>query len=619
MPAVKLMDGRTVDTDRLPVGVKVKYGRPFRPGFTHLQIELAGFRENWLPPFGLGRLGHLRKFISIVWPNYQWNEWSQKKFQALCMFDLASFMGCAGSGKSRDLAMYALAVWWSAPMDTAVAVTSTDIEGAKGRVWGHIITAHQEAQWLDDDGVVGRAPGKVTDQPPKVRLAGPDDGVRGAGQQSIQLVAAGNQFTDAALKTLQGLHNRFVLLILDELQDLTPGIIGSVLENLTRNPRFQLCAAGNISGPDDPLANLSRPVTPENRGYDDVNEETESWAIERAGLRGICVRFDAEHSPNFERTKAGLPEFDFLPRVWEVNQKREALERGEVDITDYYRQWKAFIAPKNAEDGRYSAAAILKFHAGDKVLRWASKEGFVTLGGCDPAYTSGGDRFIFYPVRYGLSDAGIWTLEFQVPFSLQHDLTDSDLRNFAMVRQTIRLCKEAGIEPRNFGVDISGENPIGDIFANEWGNNEFLRVNFQGAASERRVSLTDKRPCKDEYANKCAELWCTGAIFMRHDQIRGLNPQHQKELSARKVIRGTRNRLVVETKKEMKRRTAFSPDVADGGNIGIEVARERHGAIAGAENLAAVQKTWQEVAKKSNVVPIRLSANRGISRVGRRF
>ena len=619
MPITTLVNGRTIDTDKLTDGSFVRYGRRFKAGVTRLQVELLAFLQGWEAPFGKGKLAHFKRIVTLLWPDYQWNRWSEDQARALCENNLVAFMGCGGSGKSLMLAMWALINWWAAPQDTTIAVTSTDIDGGKRRVWGYVVTLHQTARWQDDSGNVGKPPGKLTDQPPMVRLVETEDGIRGAGQQSISLVAAGNQHLDSAMKVLQGLHNRRVILILDELQSLASSIIGGVLENLQRNEYFQLCAAGNIGDATDPLGVLCRPVTDTNHGYDDVNSETKSWKITRQGMNGICVRFDAEDSPNFDDYVEDCPDrYPFLPRVSEVRAKKDLLARGLVEIGDYYRQWKAFITPSSVEDGRYSAAAILKFEA-KMMADWAKAGGYVTIGGCDPAYTSGGDRFVLMPIRYGQTNAGIWTLEFQVPILLQHNVDSDELRNYDIARQAVEHCKRHMIEPIYFGIDCSGENPLGDIFAAVWENNDFLRVNFQGKPSAMPVSLTDRRPCHDEYNDKCAELWCTGANFLRNKQLKNIGPVQELELSSRKIVRGTSGKLLVEAKRVMKRRTRSSPDEADAGNVGIEVARVRLGAIAGAEGYTARQDTWNQVARKTNVEPIRQNWNRGIQTFVRRF
>lgn len=612
---VPLASGKHIDTDKLQPGQTYRYGRVWKPGFSRLQIELVAFRDDFQPPFGLGRYEHAKRLIKILWPFYEWTSWSGKKWRALCENDLAALMGCAGSGKSRDLGMYALLCWWSAPQDTAVAVTSESIEGAINRVWGEIIRAHQEAQWQNDDGSRADTPGVLTAGPARVKLKGSVDGMTGGGQQSIMLVAAGNAFTDSALRTLQGLHNNFVLLILDELQDLTAGVIGdSVLGNLGRNVRFQLVAAGNIGDVNDPLGKLCRPVTAENGGYDDVDENTDEWKIARGDLKGVCIRLDAEKTPNYERVEQGLPELRFLPTVEEVEAKKSLKDQGVLELGSYYRQYKAFITPKVAEDGRYSVNIMTKFKT-HLAANWAKEGGYLVVGGCDPAYTSGGDKFILKPVHYGQRADGLWTIEFQPAHALQYEATDGTPRNYDMVRQTKRLCLDLlNISPTNLAVDVSGENPLGDIFANEW-SDEIMRVNFQGKPSELPVSLRDRRPCSHEYANMSAELWGALAVFIRHDQVRGVTTQHAKELAARKTERGAQNKLVIEAKPKMRKRLGYSPDEADGGNLGLAVLRVRHGAVAGAENTAETSRQLKQQQEKSVVLPVRLASQRGIQRV----
>jgi hypothetical protein len=105
-------------------------------------------------------------------------------------------------------------------------------------------------------------------------------------------------------------------------------------------------------------------------------------------------------------------------------------------------------------------------------------------------------------------------------------------------------------------------------------------VEFGGAPSDRAVSNLDDTPCNKRYDRRVSEVWFSGKALIRTDQLRGMDKELATELVVRK-FRQTKpaskdNRIIVETKTEMKNRTQRSPDVGDSFMCLCELCRIRH-------------------------------------------
>ena len=149
-------------------------------------------------------------------------------------------------------------------------------------------------------------------------------------------------------------------------------------------------------------------------------------------------------------------------------------------------------------------------------------------------------------------------------------------------------CIKRGISPKNVAYDGSGGGVVfGGLLSELWkeNQNQCLGIQFGGAASERAASVADKRPAKDAFSNRVAELWYAGLDFVQSGQLKGLKPDTCTELTERRVkdriktASGTK--VQIESKKEMKLRTnGKSCDKADSFIILLALCRERLGFTA---------------------------------------
>jgi hypothetical protein len=104
---------------------------------------------------------------------------------------------------------------------------------------------------------------------------------------------------------------------------------------------------------------------------------------------------------------------------------------------------------------------------------------------------------------------------------------------------------------------------------------EIYGVNFGGKASERPVSATNRSPSHERYQNRVSEIWYSGVEVLRGGQFIALPDDVKSEMSTRTYEIATGNRIVVQSKKDMKLKIGRSPDLADCLHIGLDLCRER--------------------------------------------
>lgn len=142
---------------------KEKYGFFWEPYQTDISIEMAaiqlgGHWEDTLTGVtcGIGLKGHMKNFISLLWPHYLWHKWNDLQLETWCKYRIIGTMGPASSGKTNAAAVFALADYYVFPDCTTVLVSSTEREMLEMRVWGEMKSYHNKAKALHPGVVVGR-------------------------------------------------------------------------------------------------------------------------------------------------------------------------------------------------------------------------------------------------------------------------------------------------------------------------------------------------------------------------------------------------------------------------------------------------------------------------------
>lgn len=542
-----------------------KYGIEWQKGVNELTQELYCFQTNRTEEQGgLGRYGHARNSIDLIWNNsnkpsarrFLWSPWAEDMIYEMCNNSYLSIAGCASSGKSDAAAVYGILNYMAAPHHTLVMMTSTTLREAKRRIWKSV-----EELW---NAVPGGLPGKLVSSLGQIKGLNSQGGFsEGSG---IVLVPAERRKEKEAIGKLVGIKQRRVILIADELPELPESLVHAAQTNLATNPFFQMIALGNPNSHFDAFGMFSEPKG----GWSTVTEADMEWETRR----GRCIRFDASDNPNL--THPDKPYF-WMPRQETIDQAKE--DYGDNSLM-FYRMYKGFWCPAGLDSGIYSEADLIKSNA-DRLSRF-DHPGGVGCAGLDPSFTSGGDRTIAYFGTFGKED-GVPVLQFDGHVTLKENIRDKKTPRSIQIARAFRAeCVARGISPEFTGIDSTGAGgPMLDILHMEW-SDKVYGVNFAGKASDRPVSATDPTPSTDRYYNRMSELWYQGKELLRSNQLTNLPPELKQEMVARQYEhKGAGAKIAVEPKADYRLRTGKSPDLADAAFVLIEVCRERMGLFGG--------------------------------------
>jgi hypothetical protein len=547
-------DGRVVDvTDK-----EWQYGRWWSKKIDQFNRELYSFRN----PVSVEKGGelrehHFKRIVSALWPEdgpkpFVWHPWAERMLSAACENQYLAVAGCASSGKTDCFAIWAIVNFIVAPYDTMVLVTSTTLKDSRKRIWGSIRDYWQAAPPL---------PGKLVDSMGLIRF---EDGTGGTSDKcGITLIAAEKKKEKEAVGKLIGFKNKRVIVIADEMPELSESILEASASNLSLNPEFQFIGIGNPASRFDAFGILAKPKG----GWQSISPMDDEWETDR----GRCIRFDGEKSPNVLTGKLIYP--------WIVTQAKldEAKARFGENSLAYYRMFRGYWAPTGDEDNIYSETEIISAGADGEAI-WLEPP--TRVAALDPAFTNGGDRTPIQFGEFGVSRDGIPTLMLTHRKLLQDNVHDKKrTRTEQIVQQFKDACDADGVEPWCCAFDKSGAGgPFGDVVAMSW-SPEVLGVQFGGKASELPVSISDNTLSSDRYVNRVSELWFGAKELIRTGQFKGVDRELAKEMCARKYStkKGTSLRMEVESKTDMKARTGASPDLADAAMILIELCRQRFG------------------------------------------
>ena len=449
-------------------------------------------------------------------------------------------------------AVWGIVNFIAAPYDTMVLVMSTTLKDSRKRIWGSTRDYWQAAPPL---------PGKLVDSMGLIRF---DDGSGGTSDKcGITLIAAEKKKEKEAVGKLIGFKNKRVIVIADEMPELSESILEASSSNLSLNPEFQFIGIGNPASRFDAFGILSKPKG----GWQSISPMEDNWQTER----GVCIRFDGEKSPNVVTNKLIYP--------WIVTRAKldEAKARFGENSLAYYRMFRGFWAPTGDDDNIYSETEIIAAGA-DLDAIWLEPP--MKVAALDPAFTNGGDRTPVQFGEFGISRDGIPTLLYTRRVLLTDNVHDKKrTRTEQIVTKFQEICESEGVDPWCAAYDKSGAGgPFGDSVSMLW-SPEVLGVHFGGKASELSASVTDNAPSSDRYVNRVTELWFGAKELIRTGQLKGIDPELAKEMCARKYTtkKGVGLRMEVESKTEMKGRTGESPDLADAAMILIELCRQRFG------------------------------------------
>jgi len=483
--------------------------------------------------------------------------WAEEMIRAVIRNKYVSIGGAANSGKSHTMAAWGILNWLSAPRDTLILLTSTTLREARKRIWGSVIGLLMviEGAPIRIRDSIGNA-SYVTESGTLIERAG------------LSLIAAEKSKTREAVGKFIGIKQKKVILIGDELSELSEAILQAGLSNLSKNPVFQMIGMSNPSSRFDAFGVWSEPQ----HGWDSVDTNVDDkW---KTKYNGEYLRFDGERSPN---VIAGETIYPWLPTLEKLNEDKALLGQ---ESRGYMRMVRAVFFDSDETEGIYSEAELTRSGA-MRGVEWNGKP--TPIAGLDPAFTNGGDRTILYTGSVGYDKSGQYVCELGEAIHLNDDATNKAVpRTYQIVRQVKDECKKRNILPQDVAVDATGAGaPFCDVLAGEW-SDQILRVSFGGKASDRRVSANSKLIGTELYVNRVSELWFVGKEFVRTKQLFGVNNDLAQEITGRNydMIKGGTLRMKIESKPEYKSRFGRSPDLADAAFLCVDLARQRHGLVA---------------------------------------
>lgn len=539
---------------------KVKYGLRFPPQINDLEIELFCFAKG----VGLTRFEHCRNIIAVLWPKTEWNDWLEDQVRSLCEHQNVSWIGCATSGKTYAFGLYAM-VWWLAdPLSSTVILTSTTGKMIRRRIWPVIQKLYRSAPGY---------PGNMVDSRTMLQCRKGDD------KSAIFAIAVAEGSTAKAVGDIQGIHNRRILVMVDEAPE-TPEAAFEACVNLEKGcPDFQFAAAGNPVSIFDRHGRMTEPKG----GWGSINVNSEEWDTSL----GVCLHFDGTKSPALKNEK-----LHYL--YSKANLEKDMRDLG-PESPSFWKFCRGFYPPEGICQTVFSENMMTTYDARGK-FDFYSKA--IIIAGLDPAF-GGGDRPILRFAKLGDLNNGEQVIQLLDWVMLKIKADSNTPVHVQLADQVKDLCEARGVRPEHFGLDSTGEGGgLADHIVRTWGSNRIRRVEFGGSASELPVSKEDAIPCKDKYYNRVTELWFTARQFLVSGQLKGLDTETIIELCAR-LWEDKARRIKIESKAEMKLRVLKSPDLADSLVVLTEVARQM-GANPGRVGNYSPDRDWLKAAKEAD-------------------
>lgn len=518
---------------------------------------------------GPGSYFHEKNVITILSKQrgieLKWNDWLETCLEEYATVDEVLVTGPASASKTYGAAWHAVNFWLCDPENTAVIVCSTTLPGLKRRIWGEIRKIFGAIR-----PVIGQ--GNLVDSKTAIQTT------KGDMQHGIFGIAVAEGNEQKALGRIIGFHPKRILVVVDELTDVSWAIVDALNNLFTAKDKAQFIGIGNAASIFDSHGKMCEPK----EGWGSINVESERWDTQRGG---VCVHLDGFKSPN---VKAGETLFKFLITQEYIDKRAE---RDGMDSPGMWRFVRGFWCPEGTTKTILSESLISKFLAMTKVT-W---EGVTELwAGLDPAF-EGGDRCILRFAKTGKDMEGKKVLELGEIITIKLDLKSNVPIHYQIARQVKEACIQRGVDIYHFGMDTTGEGgALASIISQEW-EPGFHQVEFGGKPSDFPVSEINNKPCYEEYQNKVCELWYSFRQYLMNSQIRGLDAETAVEFCSR--LYEVKAKINLEPKSEMKKRlNGRSPDMADAVTVILDIVKHRGGLGAIVSKAKrSINRAWDKI------------------------
>jgi len=602
-----------------------RYGVEWPDGTSTALIERQVLRAGGT---SLGLFQHYKNYIEALWPEHTSNRWTDLMLREILEHQFSAVMGPGSSFKTSTLAKIALADWSLFPECTTILVSSTTIKELKQRIFGEIVKLWEMAD--NRHGGDGWWPGIPLDYLTAIAYDDIEEKrVRDIRNGIIGVACVSSEGRQQGMGKFAGKKNRRVWCINDELQFCERGVLDAQ-ENLISNgenlvsgiypddypdpserrmPRrgYKAVFIGNSNNtrPENALHMVMSP--PGGWGTFEFDGKTKVYnAARTAGtcIQCRCIILDGLDSPNNDYP-GETPRFPQL-----ISKQR--LSKYAPESEGYYSQGRGIVKLGLAGLKIITVELCDQFNAFDKDCIW--DEETTKIGMLDAAYGGvGGDRCTAGALEFGKCLDGTQRIKLmhsiEVPVKMNPKKIPED--------QIAEFCRDYWIKlnvpPEN--VFFDGRGRLALSFAQKW--SPFVNVvDFGGRPSERPAGpdlfiedrLTGRRRRKlahEHFSKFVSELWWAVAFTVQGGQMRGLTRQIVEDGQPREWYKVKGDKVEIETKAEMKKRTGCSPDWADCLVCGVEGARQKGFVIASVASpefrksrvdpLAKLAEEWQQL------------------------
>jgi hypothetical protein len=562
-------------------------------------IDLVLAKKHRFAPFRHGNLldpwEHLLRGATALLPRdvFSVNPWVEEIARDWCLEDFSILLGCASSGKSNAVGLFAVLDWIVDPHDTYIIMASTSKEMLKVRTYEAVVRYHK----LLRQSKLFLLPGRESKQTTAIlneEDAEAEDGPVTTVKASIRGVAVQEGSVADARAGIQGGHMPWVTLVADELSGMgakAEAVLDARVNLSIGTKRFRFVAMANPESVFDPACRHAVPWDPETKrdlGWTADYVDRQRWR----SRFGSVLHFDGFRSPAVLE-EDGAAKYPYL-----INQRHIdsilAQNDGNQDAPAVWTMIRGFPPPQGLESTFLTPTMLQTFHAREEPV-WDMRggEGLVTVAGLDPAFTTDGDACILQFAQVGWLRDGPRAIAFE-PAIVIPILASSPRPVSYQIVDRVRLEMERrGVSPRFLACDDSGTQSVADILTAEFGA-PVLRVNSGAAATEELFGAEPAVPAKERFANRGTELWARVAFLCQQGQLRRLQPRAAQQFCLRRASQKA-GRSLLEPKKAYKKRLAGqpSPDDADATALCCWAAYEVAGLAPGRSELPEL-RSWPQ-------------------------
>jgi hypothetical protein len=536
---------------------------------------------------GGGLFFHYKAAASWLWPHIVWHEWNELILREWLEHKYVGIMGPTNSGKTASAAWMHLLSYYCFKDNTTILICSTTRDRLEDRIWGEMKKLHkmarQKVEWI---------PGNLIEGKQRIVTDDRDDAIEGRDFRNGIIgvpCKKGDKFV--GLGDFIGIKNEILMLCGDEVQLLPKAFIDS-LPNLMKGQQRKITAMGNPAETIDSLGIICEPAA-HLGGWDggiDQTPHTKTWETRWPG--GICIQLCGSDSPNMKAPTNKPAPYPFL--ITRENMEQDAQTWGVDDW--HYTMFNEARMPRGQGSRRVITRQMcLKFGAKDDPLWSPSKRTWIAF--LDAAYRGvGGDRCVFGFLEFGeeliignvLAGVMLNSLISQkVPdrdkrmilhlvetHVIPIEVNCGELAEDQIVKFVMDRCQDRMVPPSNFFFDSGMRTSLVQRFSQLW-SVDVQSIDCGGKPSDRKVSHEIDVKCCDYYSKKITELWYSVRLIIEARQFRGMTEDVMNEGCAREWKMVGNNKIEVESKEEMKKKTGRSPDLFDALAIGVEGARQK--------------------------------------------